>query len=128
MLKLDIGCGGSKRPEFIGVDVAGHPDVVCDIARERLPFDDASADHVYSGHCIEHIDKNDLLHVFQEMTRVCADGGLLEIWHSHAAHSDAFVLGHLNYLSEALYDHLGCSQRNFWKPFLGGAWILEQIR
>jgi SAM-dependent methyltransferase len=129
MLKLDIGCGPYKRPDFVGVDVAGEPDVLCDIARDRLPFEDSSADHVYSAHCLEHIEQRDLLHVFQEMTRVCTDGGLLEIWHPHAAHSDAFVLGHINYLGEAIYDHLGCSQRDFWRPFLGGTqWILEEIR
>jgi SAM-dependent methyltransferase len=129
MLKLDIGCGRSKRFGFTGIDVVGEPDVICDVAKNRLPFDDASADYVYSAHCIEHIDRADLMHVFQEMTRVCADGGTIEIWHPHMSHSDAFVFGHISYLSEAIYDHLGCSQREFWTPFFGGAqWVLEEVR
>ena len=65
------------------------------------------------------------------MIRVCADGGLLEIWHPHAAHSDAFVLGYISYLSERIYDHVGCSQRDFLKTFSGRRggrqWILEEI-
>lgn len=129
MLKLDIGCGSAKRPQFIGIDFFGQPDILCDIARERLPFHDASADHIYSAHCLEHIEQRNLLHVFQEMTRVCTDRGLIEIWHPHASHSEAFVLGHINYLSEAVYDHLGCSQRAFWSVYFGGAqWILQEVR
>jgi hypothetical protein len=104
-------------------------DVLCDISSDRLPFDDLSVDHVYSAHSIEHIAQDRLLHVFQEMTRVSAHGGLIELWHPHVSHSDAFVFGHINYLSEALYDHLGCSHRAFWAQGFGGAqWILEEVR
>jgi predicted SAM-dependent methyltransferase len=127
MLKLDIGCGSLTRKDFIGVDIVGQPDVLCDIAHQRLPFEDLSVEHIYSSHCIEHIEHNHLAHVFQEITRVSADGGLIEIWHPHASHSDAFVLGHINYLSEALYDHLGCTYRAFWKDCFGAEWVLQEI-
>jgi hypothetical protein len=40
MLKLDIGCGTRKRPQFTGIDFTGNPDVLCNIALDRLPFDD----------------------------------------------------------------------------------------
>jgi hypothetical protein len=129
MLKLDIGCGAAKRSQFVGVDVIGDPDIICDVSRERLPIDDQSVCHIYSAHCIEHIPQDRLFHVFQEMTRVSAQGGLIEIWHPHVSHSDAFVFGHINYLSEALYDHLGCTHRAFWQSnFHGVQWILEEIR
>src|SRR5215216_4243908 len=129
MLQIDIGCGADKRPNFVGVDITGQPDLLCDISQERLPFDDSSADHVYSSHCLEHIAHNRLGHVFQEMTRVCSDGGLIEIWHPHVSHSDACVLGHITHLSEAIYDHLGCTWRSAWKPTFGGAqWILREVR
>ena len=131
MLKLDIGCGAHKRPQFLGVDVVTElgVDVRCDIAVERLPFEDRSAEYIYSAHCLEHILHGHLLHVFQEMTRVCADGGIIEIWHPHFSHSEACVFGHVNFLSEALYDHFGCTYRTNWaRHFSGAQWILEEVR
>jgi hypothetical protein len=128
MLKVDIGCGAAKRAGFIGVDIGGNPDLVCDVAVEPLPFDDLSADHIYSSHTLEHINNINLPHVFKEMTRITAADGLIEIWHPHVFHSDAYLFGHVNYLSEAIYDHLGCTHRSFWKGFLGAQWVLEEIR
>jgi tetratricopeptide (TPR) repeat protein len=61
------------------------------------------------------------------MTRVAANDALIELWHPHAFHSDAFVFGHINRLSETLYDHLGCTFRSSWKDYLGAQWILQEI-
>jgi methyltransferase family protein len=124
MLKIDIGCGPVKRPDFIGIDVLGQPDVLCDIASEKLPFEDRSVDHIFSAHCLEHIAHNDLSHVLREMSRVAADNALIEIWHPHAFHGDAFVLGHVNCLSEALYAGL-CI---YWNDYLGARWEIREVR
>jgi tetratricopeptide (TPR) repeat protein len=124
MLKIDLGCGPNKRPDFIGVDFLWDPDVRCDISSDRLPFDDMSADHIFSSHCIEHISHNDLYHVLREIARVAADDALIEIWHPHTTHGDAFVLGHVNYLSEELYAGL----HFYWREYLGAAWTMEEVR
>ena len=128
MLKLDIGCGAAKRPGFIGIDVNGNPDIKCDIATERLPFDDASADHIYSSHCLEHLPDHALLPAFQEITRVAANGATIEFWHPYAYHRDAVMIGHINYLSETTYEHMGCKYRELWKETLGGQWTLQEFR
>ena len=124
MLKIDLGCGPVKRPDFIGVDSSWDTDVRCDIASERLPFDDMSADHIFSSHCLEHIPHNNLYHVLQEISRVAADDALIEIWHPYAFHGDAFVLGHLNYLSEELYAGL----HFYWRDYLDAAWVIQEVR
>jgi tetratricopeptide (TPR) repeat protein len=124
MLKIDLGCGPIKRPDFIGVDFLWDPDVRCDISSERLPFDDMSADYIYSSHCIEHISHENLYHVLQEISRVAADNALIEIWHPHTTHGDAFVLGHINYLSEELYAGL----HFYWRDYLGAAWAIQEVR
>jgi tetratricopeptide (TPR) repeat protein len=124
MLKIDLGCGPVKRPDFVGVDSSWETDVRCDIASERLPFDDMSADHIFSSHCLEHISHNKLYHVLQEISRVAADDALIEIWHPYAFHGDAFVLGHVNYLSEELYAGL----HFYWRDYLGAAWQIEEVR
>jgi SAM-dependent methyltransferase len=128
VLRLDIGCGAAKREGFLGVDFAGAPDFLCDIERNRLPFDDQNAECVFSSHCLEHIEQDRLAEVFKEITRVCAHDALIEIWHPHWSHSDAFVLGHVSHLSEAIYDHLGCTHRGFWAAILGAKWTLEEVR
>jgi hypothetical protein len=127
-VKLDIGCGSAKHPGFTGVDYIGTPDVLCDVAVERLPFDDRSVAEIFSAHCLEHIAHGSLEHVFAEMTRVAEDGARIEIWHPYAFHKDATVLGHVNYLTESVYEHLGCLYRDFWRERFGAAWILEEVR
>jgi hypothetical protein len=124
MLKIDLGCGLAKRPGFTGVDFAGEPDVLCDIATNPLPFADLSVDHIFSSHCLEHISIDSLPHVFKEITRIAADNALVEIWHPHPSHSDSFILGHVSHLSEAIY--LGF--RHYWTNFLGAQWIIQEIR
>lgn len=128
LLKIDIGCGATKRSGFVGVDINGNPDFRCDITSERLPFDDASADHIYSSHCLEHLPDGAVLHVFQEITRIAADGAIIEFWHPYAFHRDAFLLGHINHISESTYEHLGCKYRDLWKETLGGQWVLQEVR
>jgi hypothetical protein len=124
MLKIDLGCGPVKRSDFIGVDSSWDVDVRCDIASERLPFDDMSVEHIFSSHCLEHIPHTNLYHVLQEISRVAADDALIEIWHPYAFHGDAFVLGHLNYLSEELYAGL----HFYWRDYLGAAWVIQEVR
>ena len=127
-MKLDIGCGSAKKAGFTGVDIVGQPDVVCDVASEALPFGDASATEIFSAHCLEHLEHTSLPHVFAELTRVAADGARIEIWHPYAFHKDATVLGHVNYLTESIYEHFGCMYRDFWRERFGATWILEEVR
>jgi SAM-dependent methyltransferase len=127
MLKLDIGCGAYKRSGFIGIDLVagGAVDVCCDIVRERLPFDDESVEHVFSSHCLEHIDSDNIPHVLKEMIRVAANDALIEIWHPYAFHYDAFILGHKSYLTEEQYVHF-CGDN--WLSFFGSSLAIEEIR
>jgi hypothetical protein len=49
---LDVGCGPSKYPGAIGVDVNPKTaaDVICDLDRGRLPFREDSFDEVRAVH------------------------------------------------------------------------------
>lgn len=132
--KIDIGSGGFKRPGHIGIDILqpganSHDiDLVCDIERERWPLDDGSVSHLFSSHCFEHVSMCNLQHIFKEMTRVAANGAMIEIWNPYVFHRDAYVLGHATYLSEEIYYHLCCGQQAAWAPSLGGSWFIEEIR
>jgi predicted SAM-dependent methyltransferase len=56
-IRLDIGCGGNKQPNFVGMDVRALPgvDVVWDINRHPWPFPDESVLVAFASHLVEHI-------------------------------------------------------------------------
>ena len=132
--KIDIGSGGFKRPGYIGVDILppggnNHDiDVVCDIEREKWPLADNSVSHIFSSHCLEHVDMRNLFHIYKEMTRVAADGCKIEIWNPYAFHRDATIISHTTYLTEETYYHFCCGQQAAWAVGLGGKWFLEEVR
>lgn len=76
---LDIGCGGKKQyPSAIGVDQFAAPgvDVITDLER-GLPFDDATFDHVFAIHVLEHV--RDLLALMADLHRVLRPSGVLHV-------------------------------------------------
>ena len=76
---LDLGCGTSPLPNFVGVDrfpLAGVC-VVADLDRLPLPFADSCADAIYACHSLEHVD--DLLGVMEEIWRIGKSGARVVI-------------------------------------------------
>ena len=129
VLKIDLGCGSSKRPGYIGVDtVAGDSvDHVINIQNERLPFADRSVDEIYSSHCFEHIDNFSL--TFREISRVAKEGALLEFWTPHAWSDEGFIYDHVTHFTALHYLHPGKVFPEVWKQEMTGAyWHLEEIR
>jgi hypothetical protein len=137
-MKVDVGSGGYKRPGYIGLDILLPAeaafdsnkldvDVVCDIEHDRWPFDDNSVTHIFSSHCLEHVHNDRIAHIFTEMSRICVDGAEIEIWNPHAFHRDAFVISHINFLTEEIYHHV-CGLQDFWHTAIGARWDLKEIR
>ncbi|MFQ5863245.1 MAG: methyltransferase domain-containing protein [Candidatus Brocadiales bacterium] len=77
MRRLDLGCGPNKKEGYIGIDTHPYPrvDVVRDVDRHGLPFDDDSVDEVRAHHFLEHC--HDLIFVMNEICRVLRPGGRL---------------------------------------------------
>ena len=90
-LKIDLGCGASKKPGYIGVDsvAADGVDHVINIQHDPLPFKDKSVDEIYSSHCFEHIDN--FILTFREISRISREGALLEFWTPHAWSNEGFM-------------------------------------
>ena len=126
-LKIDIGCGAAKREGFIGLDYAALPGVdhVLDLTRDPFPFPDASVSHVYSAHFFEHIGAPN--HVLSEIGRVCRDGATIEIVTPYAFSSDAFVYGHITFLTELPWLQFCVSHRDDHLDMLRGRWLLDAI-
>jgi predicted O-linked N-acetylglucosamine transferase (SPINDLY family) len=77
-LRIDLGCGIHKHPDFLGVDL--YPgigiDIVADL-NQTFPFEDNSIDEIKAHDIIEHL--HDRLHTMNEIWRVCKDGSLIDI-------------------------------------------------
>lgn len=81
---LDIGCNGRKyksgNPEdtVIGLDIQKFPDVdvLHDLEKAPLPFDDESFDMVYSKHSLEHVVNR--VGLLDEIWRILKPNGIFE--------------------------------------------------
>jgi SAM-dependent methyltransferase len=127
--KLDLGCGGNKKPGTIGLDyceIPGVVDHVLNLQTDQLPFPDRSVDYVYSAHCLEHLTESPV-HLFKEISRVCVEASRLEFWTSYLWHNSAFIYGHTTYYQEDNYMHLCVWFPDFWSPGLGARWYLKEL-
>lgn len=128
-LKIDLGCGASKKPGYIGVDsvAVDGVDHVINIQHDPLPFKDKSVDEIYSSHCFEHIDN--FILTFREISRISREGALLEFWTPHAWSNEGFMYDHVSHFTALHYLHPTKVFPEVWKrEMLGAYWHLEEIR
>lgn len=75
-VRLNLGCGETTFPGWIGVDqfFGGEVELVLDL-RRPLPFPDASVDYCYSEHFLEHLDPIEGLRHLKEVRRILKPHG-----------------------------------------------------
>lgn len=81
MLKLNVGGGKGhdKVPGWLIVDLRESADVRLDLTSQPLPFEDASAETIFTSHTLEHIPPASLEFVLSEFRRVLSPWGVLRI-------------------------------------------------
>jgi SAM-dependent methyltransferase len=126
-VQVDLGCGNAKHAGYIGLDYVemDQVDHVLDLTKDRYPFEDRSVDAVFSAHFLEHIDEPN--HVFSEIGRIAKDGAKIEFWTPYAFTNEAFLYGHLHFLTEEMWMHFCYSHRDVFLSMLGGRWQLNRI-
>lgn len=67
-LMLNLGCGASKLPGFVNVDIVGGDGVQVADLRQPWPWLDDTVDYVYASHVIEHLP--DKIQTMNELWRV----------------------------------------------------------
>jgi ubiquinone/menaquinone biosynthesis C-methylase UbiE len=74
-----VGCGPEKLVGSIGIDINPNSaaDVIHDLDKFPYPFADNSFDHIVCDHVLEHL--TDVPRVLEELHRVCARGGRVDI-------------------------------------------------
>lgn len=88
-LKIDLGCGPNPREGFVGVDMFKMKgvDIVCNLAKDRWPFEDNSVSEAHASHFLEHLTnlggKWERTHFFNELYRVLKPGGTAQLIFPH---------------------------------------------
>jgi SAM-dependent methyltransferase len=62
-IKLDIGCGANKRPDWVGIDIQPFPgvDIVHDLLDFPYPLPDECVSVAMCSHVLEHIPKTAII-------------------------------------------------------------------
>ncbi len=77
---LNLGCGGNFRDGWINIDInSPYPEVKNYDLRKGIPFDNETADFIYSSHMLEHLSKSDAEKFISECYRVLKKDGILRL-------------------------------------------------
>jgi Methyltransferase domain len=105
-LRIDIGSGPRPRPGFYALDQLELEgiDIVADLNQPLGLLPDNCAEHVFTSHTLEHVEK--LLPLLAEIHRIARPGALIEVivphfsnpyFYSDPTHVRAFGLYTMNY-------------------------------
>jgi len=82
-IKLDIGCGENKQPDFVGLDIQKLPgvDIIWDFEKFPFPLPDECCSTVMASHVVEHINpaKFGFVNWMNEIWRIMKPRGTLLI-------------------------------------------------
>lgn len=76
-MKLNLGCGVYKLEGFINIDASDYcdPDVLANVL--ELPYGENTADVIYAGHLIEHLEAEELFGALKHWHKILKPGGKL---------------------------------------------------
>jgi len=79
-LVVDLGAGDNPHPDAdVGVDIREDAQIQytgVDLGVDEWPFDDNSVNRIYSADFLEHVPRDNLDHLWKELSRVLEPGGL----------------------------------------------------
>ncbi len=127
LLRVDVGCGSNKKAGCIGIDCQPLEcvDLVVDLTTEKIPLPDRSAEYIHSSHFFEHIKVPN--NVFSEISRIAADGAILEIWTPYAYSDSAFCYGHEIFVTPEIWRHICVLYPDFYYPIINARWLLKKV-
>ena len=101
-VKVNIGCGYRNPEGWIGVDIRKFDgvDIICDVGKDKFPFDDNSVDEIVASELFEHFNVDQLFHCLDECWRTLKPSGTLQVivpkagtgaWYAHPDHKMHFI-------------------------------------
>jgi len=78
-MKLNIGCGETKLEGYINIDIEESikPDLVLDVRKQNLPYEENSVERITCLHNIEHIEYKYHFWILQQFYKVLIPDGFL---------------------------------------------------
>jgi SAM-dependent methyltransferase len=142
---LDVGCGATKWPGSVGLDISADTaaDVVHDLDEFPYPFEDSRFDQVLMQDVLEHV--REPIRVFDELHRICRPGARIHVRTPHfsslLAYSDPthrhyFSAEALRTLAEPRFSHYTAVRMrvvhvtlDLWLPFraIGIEWLANRF-
>jgi SAM-dependent methyltransferase len=127
-LRLNLGCGKSRRADWINIDRVplDNVDVVADLEQcssTPLPFEDNSVSEIVGSHVLEHI--RNILDVMQELYRVAVPGAVATFDVPYGSSNDAFedpthcrafFEDSWNYFMQPMYSRADYGYTGDWQP------------
>jgi predicted SAM-dependent methyltransferase len=102
---LNVGCGRSPEIsapgcEWVNLDMAtdGPADVIHNVHDLPLPFPDNEFDTVLTVHVLEHVDKDKLIDLVYDFSRILKVGGYMIAIVPHGSHDSAWENPHHRHL------------------------------
>jgi SAM-dependent methyltransferase len=124
---LDLGCGGHKEPNAIGMDKRALPtvDIVHDLETFPWPLPDASCFRILASHLFEHLKPWLMLEIMAECHRVLKDHAQLLIAMPYPG-SPRFWQDptHVKAWNEATADYFDCT-KPLWGVYEVPCWKIE---
>lgn len=115
-LILNLGCGKTRIPDSVGVDIAnidGFVDVIHDLNKIPYPFKNGSIDEIYCYHVLEHL--SDPIRVMEEIFRLLKPRGILYMKVPHFSSMGAFT--DLTHVRPFGYSSFDCLKKNDYQNF-----------
>lgn len=117
MIKIDIGCGKNCLSNYICVDISPKSDAnIIHDCENGLPFENDYADEIRAYDFLEHIHRDKIIFVFNEIWRVLKPNGILDFKVPDAmngqgafqdlTHHTTFTLNTFKYFETSLYRDL----------------------
>ena len=117
MLKLDLGCGKSKRKGFLGVDIKNFPsvDIIHNLNQFPYPFKDNEVGEVRMDQVLEHLE--DPIKTMEEIYRISRNDAKLTICVPYFRSFYAFIdPTHKNFFGIHWFDYFDPTHK-FFKKF-----------
>lgn len=111
MIKLDVGCGSSKKAGFIGMDILNfeNVDIVHDLGCYPWPFKDNEVEELIMDNVLEHLERP--LKVIEEVYRISSNNCTLKITVPYFRSIYAFIdPTHVNFFSLHWFDYFDKSK------------------
>ena len=105
-MRLNLGCGTKYKKGWVNVDFNKEvkADVYCDLTK-KVPFEDNSIDRILLDNTLEHVKKDRLFWVLDELWRICKNGAIIKINVPHYTSVIAFKhLAHYNYFGVGSFE------------------------